>query len=334
MKYVLLIAIALILQPLPSFAQPLDLSGYQQPDGAITTEYNGDKVDPYFATVSLLIAGKSGLNIQKQGLAWVNWALQQQKPSGLFNRYERDNGSVWYACDRADADDAMLALWVDLLYKLAPKTMPTTWKTSIDRAENQLSNLYNKELGIYHISADLPVGLLMDNVEIYNSFKNIALSQKKRGLFKQAIVYEAKMTALKTSILQVFSQNNDEIFLVSTQGKNGNDFYPDKVASVFPILYNLQGDNKSKNIYTNWIQANNAQWFEQQKEDYPWGLVAVAALAMNDEDTAACWQNHATPMRYSKHWNVLEEVALQSVNSNLTNYRTTGKIPCVKEGII
>ena len=81
-----------MLHPIITHAQPLDLSGYQQPDGAITTEYNGDKVDPYFATVSLLIAKKSGLNIQEQGLAWINWALQQQKPSGLFNRYEREKG--------------------------------------------------------------------------------------------------------------------------------------------------------------------------------------------------------------------------------------------------
>ena len=323
-----------MLHPIITHAQPLDLSGYQQPDGAITTEYNGDKVDPYFATVSLLIAKKSGLNIQEQGLAWINWALQQQKPSGLFNRYERDNGSVWYDYNRADEDDAMLALWVDLLYQLSPKSIPTTWKTSINRAENQLANLYNKELGIYNISADLPVGLLMDNVEIYNSFKNIAISQKKLGFFKIAATYEAKANALNASILQVFTMKNDGIFLISTQGQNGNEFYPDKVAPIFSILYNLQGDDKSKNIYSNWIKANNEAWFEQQKEDYPWGLVAVAALAMNDEDTAACWQNHAEPMRYSKHWNVLEEVALQSVNSNLAAYRATGKIPCVKVGII
>jgi hypothetical protein len=46
-------------------------------------------------------------------------------------------------------------------------------------------------------------------------------------------------------------------------------------------------------------------------------MVAVTALEQGDEDSALCWQNASAPMRYSKHWNILEEAAYQDISANL-----------------
>src|SRR5690606_2097993 len=103
--------------------------------------------------------------------------------NGLFNRYQLNSNGGWDIIASADADDAMLAVWIELLYRVAPsKGMPASWKKSIAKAQSQLDALYNAKQGIYHISSSLPVGLLMDNVEISLAFKNIANDQRRLGL--------------------------------------------------------------------------------------------------------------------------------------------------------
>jgi len=328
MKIVYLAVAALIMQPAFALAQDLDLSGYQKPEGAITAGYQGTNVDPYFATKALLVAKDGGLKMNKQALEWIDWAIHMQCADGSFERYERDSNNVWHGYADTDADDAMSALWLELLYRTAPESgLPQTWQESADKTEAVLAKLYDKNQGIYLISASNRVGLLMDNVEIYSSFKRIAKEQRRLGEDDKARAYDTKAARLSKNILKVFKPENGTTFAISTQARTENDFYPDKVAQLFPVLYRLPG-NDNPGVYHQWIAANTKEWMDQRNDDYPWGLVAVAALAMDDMDTASCWKNRAEPMRYSKHWNVLEEVALQQVTWRMNKAHDT-KIPCV-----
>ena len=69
----------------------------------------------------------------------------------------------------------MLALWMQLLYRMAPATgLPAEWQRSIALAAKQLAKLRNRRLGVYHISRRNHVALLMDNIEVYAALKDVA----------------------------------------------------------------------------------------------------------------------------------------------------------------
>jgi hypothetical protein len=320
-----------LLLPFSVRAETLELTGYQTPDGAISTWYGGDTVDVYFATKALMMAEDGGLQTQSLTRPWIAWALNMQLADGKFGRYKRI-GTEWRYVNRADADDAVLALWLELLYRQMPlHGAPDSWNTSIRLAELQLQRLYDEERGIYVISDTLPVGLLMDNAEIYASFVRIAVELKRLGRHQASQAYEAKARALASHIVTNFKQA-DGSFRVSTQIPNGEAFYPDKTAQLFPMLYRIPGESDPRQ-YQVWMAEHGKEWLRQRHEDYAWGFVAVVALAMHDIGTASCWREASEPMRYSKHWNVMEEVVLQQVKREVKRTNNVG-IPCVGKELL
>src|SRR5205807_3778104 len=155
---------------------------YRSADGALLLTTHGNYVEPYFATKALLAAQDAGLDIRQAGLAWVGWALQRQRKDGRFDRYCQKAGADWKSCGAADADDSMLALWLQLLYRLAPDSgLPAEWLPSAQKAQSQLAKLRNSRLGIYHVSGRNHVPLFMDNVEVYSALKDIARAQARFG---------------------------------------------------------------------------------------------------------------------------------------------------------
>ncbi|MDE3059906.1 MAG: hypothetical protein KGJ06_02725 [Pseudomonadota bacterium] len=308
--------------PVKAIAEPLDLSAYQEKDGAIVTWRGSGVVDPYFATKALLMAADAGLSIEEPAKAWIAWLLPRQQSNGLFNRYKYDPDKGWQSYDAADADDALLALWIELLYRLAPPgNMSSAWKISIKKAETGLSVLYAKESGIYHVSSTLAAGLLMDNLEIYASFQRIAKEQRRIGLSAQAKDYIARANRLRQDLLNVFRPDKDKPFLISTQPRKESEFYPDKVAQLFSLFYGLEDRESALHEYRNWIRSNRKEWLSRIRKNYPMGLLAVIALSLEDTDTASCWRNIVLRNHEDILWNVMEESALQQIQWQL---RKTG----------
>jgi len=359
MKRMLSLFLALITYSISASAQDFNLLGYQEASGAITNNYNGNTVEPYFATKALLIMLDVDQSARPQALSWVAWALKMQDANGLFGRYTREGYGDWHSYLRADADDSMFALWLELLYRLSPdEGMPVTWKNSAEIAEKQLASLYEPVQGIYYLSSETHVGLFMDNIEVYSAFKRIEQEQRRLGNTAAAEAYATKAEKLRINILTVFRYDASREFLVSTQIKNGNQFYPDKVAQIFPTLYSMpsdkpakkgryatwiadkvaqifpalhskpSGERTEKESYNIWIANNGKEWLTQGKEDYPWGLIAVAAINEGDIYTVKCWKNHAEPMRYGKHWNVLEEVVLQYADRQIALHPESKAVAC------
>jgi len=318
--------------PAQAAKNTIDLSGFQRADGSISTYYKGDTVDAYFASKSLLMAADAGFNIEKPARKWIGWALKNQDEDGRIFRYEYDkNAEGWYYSENADADDALLALWIELLYRTEAKDgMPAKWQKSIKLASARLEELFNKEQGIYHISKDMPVGLLMDNMEIYAAFKAISTNAKKNGNDEISAHYASKAKSLAQNIVKNFMSENGT-YKISTQARSEDDFYPDKVAQLYPVFYELpnplNGKTDAPIQYKNWIKNNGEEWLNS-KQDYPWGLIAVIGLKLKNKETASCWQNRAEPFRYSARWNVMEETALQVVKYNVVQEQKTN-IPCV-----
>lgn len=299
----------------------------QAPDGAMTLNPGGNYVEPYFATKALIIAQDGGLDVHEAALAWINWALPRQRPDGLFRRFcrgnNRNNNNVnnnnnnddWHDCAPADADDSMLALWMQLLYRMTPATgMPASWKHSIALSLSQLEKLRNGRLGVYHISRRNHVALLMDNIEVYAAFKDVG--QTQLHLHDPAgAATDRRAEELAAAIERIFWDRRTGRFRPSMQ-KSRPAFYPDVVAQVYPWLADMNGPGQDPRwAWQQWKRQFGAGWIERRYDTQPWGLVALAADKLGDAPSAECWTSHTDSLRGSSSWNVLEEAVWQSLRA-------------------
>lgn len=290
-------------------AAELQLNGlYQRPDGAITVRVNGAGIDPYFAAKALLAASDAQLDAHQAARAWIAWLLPRQRPGGGFDRYCVKNGQ-YSACAEADADDAMMATWIELLARFAPPDgMPATWELSLNRAGTHLDTLLDRPAGVYEISSSQHVALLMDNVEIHSAFQALAAYYVRHADYTHAGPWSQRADRLASAILKVFWRGAQSGFRASTQRITDTSFYPAKVAQIFPLLSGIQvPEQSSETIYAQWMRKYGKTWLQLAGTDYPWGLIALIAFRMNDWSTVACWHARSSPYRHGTHWNVLEE---------------------------
>lgn len=308
--------------------------GYVRPDGAIMSYYNvSNFIDPYFPTKALLTAHDSGMNIKPLAQGWINWLMSRQESDGLISRFcKADDASDYQACLIADADDSMMALWIELLYRMAPQAgLPREWKHSAAKAQTQLDALFDTKSNVYFISKAMPVGLLMDNVEIYAALKRAGAEARRIGELKQSAAFYAKAERLKAGIVKTFWDEKSQRFRITTQERNANDFYPDKVAQMIPLLHGFQSASTGspEATYHRWMQAHQKEWMDLIGKEYPWGLVAVVATERKDIDTASCWLKQVAPHRHTGTWDIVDEAAFQAVEFKLQK-QSAGADACAK----
>ncbi|MGU3776435.1 hypothetical protein [Burkholderia metallica] len=290
-------------------AAELRLNGlYQRVDGAITVRLNGVGIDPYFAAKALLAASDAQLDARQAALAWIAWLLPRQRPDGGFDRFCVKNDR-YRSCASAETDDATMATWIELLARFAPPDgLPTAWELSLNRAVDHLDTLLDRPSGVYQISSSLHVALLMDNVEVHRAFQALAAYYARRADPTHADSWGQRGDRLASAILKVFWRGTASGFLASTQQVSDASFYPAKLAQILPLLSDIQVPEQSGEvIYTRWMRKYGKRWPQLADTDYPWSLIALVALRMNDWGTVACWQARSGPYRHGAHWNVLEE---------------------------
>ena len=330
-----LISLLCILLPVvctSASAAEFDPNGYQHPDGAIALHYHGDYIEPYFATKALILAQEAGLDVRQPVQQWIRWLLPRQETNGSFGRYCRQPNSNWKLCAAADADDSMLALWLQLLYTNAPQSgIPVEWQASARRARAGLDSLRNIRLGIYHISRQNHVALLMDNVEVYSALVDVARAEERFGDKQQAQITLQQAETLDSAIQHVFWNKHEDWFRPSIQ-KNRPEFYPDVVAQVYPWLADLpmQSDAQARDAWKSWKDRFATEWLDKKSDPHPWGLVAVAAAKFGDIDSAGCWLSRSEPLRFSNNWNVLEESAFQAVQAKVGEANGVNPSACSK----
>lgn len=298
---------AVAVQSGPGGLAALDLQGFVDQQGALSVQYKGDTVDPYFSLQALLLAHDNGMDITAYAVPWANWLVQRQKPDATFDRFCR-NGPVWAPCKVADADDSVLALWMRLLDTLpAQRDSNPIYRNSYAMSSAALNRLLDPKRGTYFVSPVYQHGLFMDNLEVLSWHLSVPPSQAKR----------IKPTAqqLANSIRRVFWDQESKSFLVSTQPGQKTmvpAFYPEFVAQILPLLFNFTMPGLDPKLrYRDWMSLHRATWLAQSKHDFSWGLLAVIALRANDLATAACWLRDSAPARHTSHWIVTDEVARQ-----------------------
>jgi hypothetical protein len=296
-------------------ARKFQVGRYAQSDGALVLNDSRNYVEPYFATKALLVAQSAGLDTKDTALAWIKWLLPRQQPDGRFDRY-CSKKKAWTPCAAADADDSMMALWMELLYRTAPDSgLPQDWKRSADLARSYLNTLRNSRLGVYHVSHRNHAALFMDNVEVYSALAQVANNERRFGDATSAGADDATAQDLAKSIANVFWNKRQQRFLPSNE-KSRPAFYPDVVAQTYPWLAGMPtpaGDPRQ--AWTHWRQAFAPMWLDNRYDPHAWGLVAVAAVELGDANTAGCWLDRAEVHRSDAEWNILEEAAYQAVDA-------------------
>ena len=263
---------------------------------------------------ALLTAHALGMEIEPLARDWITWAMAHQLPDGRFARYCRQGQQGWQACAEADADDAMLALWQQLLYSVsAPQTLRGAWHDSAQRAQRQLAQLYEPKRGIYLVSKVLRYGLFMDNVEIYAALVSITQQQRRLGATALAKTTAEQAARLQQAIDRVFWRAEQQAYAVSTKAEEGVAFYPQIVAQVYPWLFAMPTPLNTQQAYQRWYQQHADAWLSFTQDKYPWGLVAAAADKLGDSKTAVRWVQRAAALRHSKRWNILEEAIYQAL---------------------
>lgn len=317
--------------PAPADVRVFSPGNYQSPDGALLLQLGENNAEPYFAAKALIVAQDAGLDIQRAARDWIRWALPLQREDGSFDRYCRTPGGEWRACSRADADDSMLALWVQLLYRLSPDSgIPAAWQPSVRRAEEQLAKLRNSRLGVYHVSSRNHVALFMDNVEVYAALKDVARAQSRFGDYRAAAGADDAALKLASAIERVFWDSRNQRFRPSTQ-KTPPAFYPDVVGQVFPWLVGMPTPGADARVaWSAWRNKFASAWLERRHDVHPWGLVAMAAARVGDESTTSCWLSMSESLRYSARWNILEESVYQGLQYESLSQKPADGQACIR----
>lgn len=323
-----MLAVLLAAPPLQAVAAQLDLHAYQDPHGALTVYLGGTTVDPYFALRALLSGADAGLETAQPAQAMIAWMLARQQADGSFARYCRTPGAEWHSCAAADADDALLAMWAQLLYASAPcSAMPRAWRASAARALDHLERLRDRQRGTYRIDRSHSTSLLMDNAEIYGALVAISKRQRCMGQARAATLTARRATALAQAIGRVFQPRPEGPWRASTQDSSAQRFYPDQVAQLYPILFGLTGGATARRQVRAWLDQHGATWLERGADHYPWGLAALAAQAVGADDAAQAWLERAAALRHGAHWNILEEAAWQALCLRQASHVLACRVP-------
>jgi hypothetical protein len=303
----------------------LDLTGYMDWTGAVTVLYEGQFIDPYFALQALLQAHANGLDIEEPAQRFGRWLLVRQKLDATFDRFCR-TGPVWLGCKTADADDALLAMWLQLIDLLPPAVRQAPeWQASRQRTATALQQLHEPARGIYLVSPVFQQGLFMDNIEVWSHLVTgdalrDAAPAISPALAPAAATHSSDAAKLAVAINKVFWDPATRRYLVSTQPEQKAlhaAFYPDEVAQIYALLFDFPlppGVDRAA-VYRQWMRQHRADWLTRIKTDFAWGVLALLALHQGDRASARCWLREALPYRHSRHWTVTDEVTRQVLAS-------------------
>ncbi len=292
----------------------LDLTRFSRAFGLTAVLADGDIHDPYFSGKALICAHQLGMSVHDQARAMLDWLLPKQRGDGSFARYCL-RASQWEPCLQADADDSMCAIVIELISMLSMGTgIRSKWQSSIDRCQSLLG-LLRSERGTYNISAILPVQLLMDNCEVYESLVRLADCYRSNAMSARASQASAQAESLGASIVKQFWQPATASYLVTSQSGPGSAFYPDATGQLFPLLGGLYLQPGTPGIdLQRWIDQYGSAWLNGSSDHYPWGLIAMGFHLAGRTDISRQWLDFAGGLRGTSRWNVLEEAIFQGLS--------------------
>ena len=174
----------------------------------------------------------------------------------------------------------------------------------------------------------------MDNVEVLSAQRAIAGLLRERGDPAGARRWQQRSERLALAIEQVFAGvdtlapavtagaaslgqegrgDGEQDRARSAAGGIATPFYPDAVAAPFAWLHGVPR-RRTAARFDAWLTRNGQAWRDNAQHDYPWGLIALAAVQEGRPDIAALWRQAQEQQRSGGLWNVLEEAAWQALD--------------------
>ena len=210
---------------------------------------------------ALNTAADLGFDVDSLARGYIRWQLARLDTGSSFHRYCRGGDSAWSACGAADADDAALALWIELLLRTAGRSpMPAAWRRSADLSWRALASLWDPVVGVYVVASAVRTGLLMDNIEVLSALETAA--RARRSADTDRVRLSRGAARLRSAITRVFWDQETARYRVSTQPPELNPrFYPEIVAQVFPAAFGY-GDPRgsAKALVTQWLRQHEREW--------------------------------------------------------------------------
>ncbi|HEY4306126.1 MAG TPA: hypothetical protein VGM82_16765 [Gemmatimonadaceae bacterium] len=289
-----------------------------KPDGAITVYAGGSYVEPYFAMRALNTAADLGANVDRLARDYINWQLARLDADSAFRRYCLKDAS-WSACGPADADDAALALWIELLYRTAGRDeILARCKSSADASRLALAGLKDST-GAYLVSRSLRTSLFMDNIEVLSAF-DVAAATPAAAAAGDNSTLRVDADRLRLAISQVFWNPATHTYRVSTQpGSAIARFYPEMVAQIYPAMFGYgTPERSSESLVAQWLADHGRDWAAESDTSAAWGLVAMAAMRAGRTSTATCWLGRAIKVRPTARWNVADESIYRALADRLS----------------
>lgn len=263
-------------------------------------------------------AADLGANVDRLARGYINWQLTRLDADSAFRRYCLKDGN-WSACGPADADDAALALWIELLYRTARQDeMLARWKSSADVSRMTLDGLKDST-GAYLVSRSLRTSLFMDNIEVLSSL-DVAAATPAAAVAGENARLRLDADRLRLAIPQVFWNPVTQTYRVSTQPASAiARFYPEIVAQIYPAMFGYgTPERSSESLVAQWLADHGRDWAAESDTSAAWGLVAVAAMRAGRTSTAACWLGRATKVRLTARWNVADESIYRALADRLS----------------
>lgn len=292
------------------------LTGYQAANGLVSTFKGGDSADPYFGLYALKLGREGGLDTRAVSVKFIEWGLGAQQKDGRFQRYCK-SADKWAACGRTDSDDATLARWMELLHAAGGAQMPVQWQSSFERADKALMKLRMSN-GVFSVFTPGTPGydgyaLFKDNVEVLSAFEQVARQAQAYGQVDTAAKFDKRSRALRLAMKTHFGAEPYQSKMALGASYDKERFYPHAVATPFAWLEGYYAAPNPK-AWSQWLTKHRKDWVANAKTDFPWGLIAVAALKGGQPKVATDWLRAYTPYRTkNEHWNVLEEASAQVI---------------------
>ncbi|MEX1378133.1 MAG: hypothetical protein AB1Z23_11760 [Eubacteriales bacterium] len=302
------------------------LIGTQLSNGALPVygEESGEaSIVPYFSSIAVLAIleyadEQSSIETAREYFDWHFGRINMEQGDDFATIYDytaaiknrevtKENSKKSY-----DSADSYAALFLAALWKYAEKTGDDQYILDNSEKINSILDLQIVLIdddGLSFVSRKNETKYLMDNCEVYfgllaankllgevflkqhNFFSKEywrilkQMSEIKNARKKMAQAIERLLWDEEKQFYDIGISSNGE----KIKFKNYDDFYPDAIAQIFPIVFGIINPDspKAKNIYRRFSNAH--KWedlahYKDKKTNFYWGIGAYCGAMMGDED--------------------------------------------------
>lgn len=272
-------------------------------------------VNPYFSSIATLAILRHGDGLQTAE-KYYNWHFERLNEDGSIYDYEAviENKKIVSENSKADYDsaDSYAALFLVSLWEYIEAGGSTEYilgnKDKIYLIIHLMTSLIDED-GLSTVSYDNGTKYLMDNCEVYaglNSASHILekVMLRQHGMFSKEYwnirkqIMSLKLLAYKMkAAIEIYLWNNErgcyDVGISSNgnaiQADECNDFYPDAVAQLFPIVFDLINPRGQRAQYIYDKFSKEFEWqslshYYDNKSSFYWGIITFCGSIMGDKD--------------------------------------------------